>query len=79
MNLKEYMRLKDRTDSLRREADREEGALEQDRRKLQDHGCNTIKEAEKLLKRLEREEQELTEQCDREYRLLLANFPQLGE
>ena len=56
IDLKKYDRLKTKAERLQREADRAEGALEQLMYRLEsEHGVNTLADAEKLLKRRERE------------------------
>lgn len=79
VDLKEYIRLKDKVDSLQREADREDGAFEQNKKQLAEYGCQSVKEAEKQLSRLKREEQQLTKQCEQGLAKLLADFPQLHQ
>jgi len=79
MNLREYTKLKDRADSLQREADREEGALEQVRKSLSALGCEAVKDAEKQLVRLQKEEDKLSSEYESAFAQLLSDFPQLGE
>lgn len=56
MNLDDWRRLKARIDALRQRADRAEGARAELLRRLEaEHGCRTVREAEKLRDRLERE------------------------
>jgi len=56
IDLDEYKRLRARVDSLRRESDKAQGALEQLTGRLRDEfGCKTVAEAGRLLKRKERE------------------------
>ncbi len=60
MDAKEFVRLKDRVESLQRKADRAGGALEQWRQQLRkEFSCRSVDEAKELLVKLEREEQEL--------------------
>ena len=67
-DLKDLLALKERVESLRREADKAAGALEQSMRRLKEEfGCGSIKEAEKLLKELKAEEEESKDQFDREF------------
>lgn len=58
-SLNEYLDLKSRVEKLQREADRNAGALEQSMARLKEaFNCSTLEEAEKLLKKLTKEEAE---------------------
>ena len=57
IDLKEFQRLQDKVARLQREADKAEGALaEQMKRLKDDHGCESVEQAEKLLATLEKEQ-----------------------
>ena len=63
VDAKEFIRLKDRVESLQRKADRAEGALEQWRRQLhKEFDCHNVDEAKKLLVEMERQQQQLDEE-----------------
>lgn len=66
MNAKKFRQLKDRVDELQGEADRAKGALEQIGRQLEEEGCPSVEAAEKMLKKLEKEEREAEAEFDRE-------------
>lgn len=56
-----YEQLKGQADNLRQKISRAEGALEQHMARLKDeHGCKTIEDAKRKLKRLDREASEAT-------------------
>ena len=57
IDLKEFQRLQDKVARLQREADKAEGALAEQMRRLKDgHGCESIEQAEQLLGELEEEQ-----------------------
>lgn len=59
VNHDKHHELKMKVEHARREADKAEGSLEELMRQLQkEFGCKSIKEAKKLLARLEKEEKE---------------------
>jgi hypothetical protein len=58
-DLKDLLTLKRKVEDLKREADKASGAFEQNMKRLKDeHGCDTLEEAEKLLKKKKREAEE---------------------
>jgi predicted transcriptional regulator len=66
MDLREYQRLKDHADRLRRQADEALGAFKQlDARVKEEFGCRTPEEEDKLLARLEKEQAELEKELER--------------
>lgn len=80
MDLREYTRLKERADSLQREADRAEGAFEQVKTRLaDDHGCKSVKAAEKMLAALQKEEDSLAAEYETALASLITDYPQLGD
>jgi len=61
IDVKEFQRLQDKVARLQREADKAEGALAEQMKRLKtEHGCESIEQAEKLLAELT-EEQEAAE------------------
>ena len=71
MNLKHFIRLKERVEHLQHQTDRAAGALEQLQAQLQkEFDCVDSKEGQELLARLERQRQVL----EKEYQIALANF-----
>ena len=65
MTPRELLDLKDERDKLQREADRAEGALQQIRERLQqEFEVSSLKEAERLLRKLEKEEQEAEREAE---------------
>ncbi len=60
--LKKYMRLKKDVETAQQRADRSQGALDQLMKTLkEDYGCETLKEAKKKLKSLQKQEEEVRE------------------
>lgn len=67
LTLDKYNQLKRQVEQLQREHDRAAGALEQIRLRLvTEFGCNSIKQAERLLVKLEQEAGELEKRFDKE-------------
>jgi hypothetical protein len=80
MNPAEYAKLKDRLESFGQEAARAEGALREVKGRLKKKfGVPTLKAARRLLKRLTREERELSEQADTDLAKLKQDHPYLWE
>ena len=62
MDAREYMKLKGKLEQWQREQDKAAGALEQLMKKLKkDFGCRNLKQAKKLLKKKEMENDEAKE------------------
>ena len=75
--MKEFQRLKDRLDRLRRDRDRAQGVLDQLRATLKkEFDVKTLEEAEKLLRKLEREAKEQREEFQRELDKLEKEYPE---
>jgi hypothetical protein len=71
MTPKEYERIQNKITSLRKEADQATGRLQQLMERLEkEHGCKTVKQAEKLLAKLEKEEAA----AEQEYEAALRDF-----
>lgn len=63
--IKDLEELKARSERMRREADKAAGALEQTKKQLKEEfGVDTVEDAEKLLKKLEREEEDAREKFE---------------
>lgn len=83
MTAAEYERLLESISTCEREASRSEGALQQLMARLkQEYGCDSLEEAEALLKKLEREQERLegkvkkkTEEFEAEYGNKLKEEP----
>ena len=71
MNLQEYQNLKNKADNLQRDADRLQGSLDLLNKQLKDdYDCNSVKEAEKMLAKLEKEE----ETANKDYEKAVREF-----
>ena len=71
MNLKRFTALKQKAEDAQREADKAQGALDQLKERLKkEFQCNSLKDAETLLRKLEKEEKE----AEREFDKSLAEF-----
>ena len=71
IDLARYQLLRSRLDKAQREVDRAQGSLDQLMVRLKDeHGCETLKQAEKKLKRMESD----SEGAEQEYDRLLSEF-----
>jgi len=71
IDLREFQRLSDKLEALKRQADRAEGAKAQLAEQLKkDFGVDSLADAKKLLRKLEKEGEKL----DREYREALKTF-----
>lgn len=71
IDVAEYQQLKSKVDKVRADADRAAGALERSLSQLKkDFDCGSLEAAEKLLKKLEREERV----ADQEYADAMAEF-----
>lgn len=67
ISVEEYQQLKKRAEKARADADRAQGALEQQLQKLENEfDCRTIEEAEELLGKLQKEEQEAEQSYQKE-------------
>jgi len=71
VSLDQYQKLKQRVDRLQREADKAAGARAERLKRLEDEfGCKSIKEAEKLLAKLEAE----AKKVESDYQQAAAEF-----
>ena len=71
MNLKRFTALKQKAEDAQREADKAQGALDQLKERLKkEFQCCSLKDAESLLRNLEKEEKE----AEREFDKALAEF-----
>jgi len=67
MDAKSYLAMKERLESLQRDAGRAQGQLEQLGKQLKgEFGCGSVKEAEKLLAKMNRELTEAERDFDRQ-------------
>lgn len=67
MNVADYQRLQRQVTELQSDFDRATGALEETKQRLRkEHGCSTVKAAEALLVKLEREAKHLEKQFAKE-------------
>lgn len=67
MNLNKYLRMKEKIESLQREADKAEGAAEQSLKRLQkDFGCKSLEEAKRLIEEREEEQRKLEKEYEKE-------------
>ena len=65
ISVEEYQKLKKRVETVRREHDKAQGALEQTMKRLKEEfDCDSLKEARQLHKRLKREAAEAAEKFD---------------
>lgn len=80
IDLRQYEQLKARAEAEQSRADRAAGALEQTLRQIQkEFGCDSLKAAEKELKRLEREEASAAACYEDELERVRKEYPQLFE
>ena len=68
IDLKEYQKLKDKSEKAKADFSRAEGALSQQMKKLEeDFDCDSIEKAEKLLTKLEKEEKNAEKEYEKEF------------
>ncbi len=68
IDLKEYQKLKDKSEKAKADFSRAEGALSQQMKKLEeDFDCDSVEKAEILLKELEKEEAEGEKEYEKEF------------
>ena len=67
INIEEYQKLKKKSENAKADVARAEGALEQQMQKLKEEfDCETIEEAQKMLRNLEKQEKKAEEEYEKE-------------
>lgn len=77
IDLEEFQDLKKKAERAKSEADRAEGALEQQMAKLKaDFECDSVEQAEEVLSKLKREEKEIEADYEEKLVELRAKWPE---